>query len=216
MTAPLQHSHYYTIIIASFLFLSARLSYFLNPSNDRTNDSSLATRYATDSFKIKRRHAICFHYTQITNFTHRIFVTEFYTNLTEDMCEWSFTTLTDSICICEPGSTVGIAAGYGLDGPGIESRWGRYFPHLSRPALGPTQSPIQWVPGLSRGYKAAGAWRWPLTPLVPRSKNRVDLYLPKGLRGLWKGWNLPTNSIFLLHEFAGTVHMPKSFVWRSV
>ena len=35
------------------------------------------------------------------------------------------------------GSSVGIATGYGLDGPGIESRWGRDFPHLSRPALGP-------------------------------------------------------------------------------
>ena len=33
---------------------------------------------------------------------------------------------------------VGITTGYGLDGPGIESRWGRDFPHLSRPALGPT------------------------------------------------------------------------------
>jgi hypothetical protein len=40
---------------------------------------------------------------------------------------------------CGPGSVVGIATGYGLDGPGIESRWGRDFPHLSRPALGPTQ-----------------------------------------------------------------------------
>jgi len=40
-----------------------------------------------------------------------------------------------------PGSIVGIATGYGLDGPGILSRWGRDFPHLSRPALGPTQSP---------------------------------------------------------------------------
>ena len=29
---------------------------------------------------------------------------------------------------------VGIATGYGLDGPGIESQWGRDFPHLSRPA----------------------------------------------------------------------------------
>ena len=36
-----------------------------------------------------------------------------------------------------PGSSVGIATGYGLDGPGIESRWGRDFPRLSRPALGP-------------------------------------------------------------------------------
>jgi hypothetical protein len=33
-----------------------------------------------------------------------------------------------------PGSVVGIATGYGLDGPGIESPWGRDFPHLSAPA----------------------------------------------------------------------------------
>jgi hypothetical protein len=40
------------------------------------------------------------------------------------------------------GSVVGIATGYGLDGPGIESRWGRDFPHLSRPVVGPTQPPL--------------------------------------------------------------------------
>ena len=49
-----------------------------------------------------------------------------------------------------PGISVGIVSGYGLDGPGIESRLGRDFPHLSRPALGPAQLPVQWVPGLSR------------------------------------------------------------------
>ena len=52
---------------------------------------------------------------------------------------------------CGPGSSVGIATGYGMDGPGIESWGGRDFPHLSRPALGRTQPPVQWVPGLSRG-----------------------------------------------------------------
>ena len=48
--------------------------------------------------------------------------------------------------------SVGTATRYGLDGPEIESLWGwRDFPHPSRPDLGPTQPPIQWVPGLSRG-----------------------------------------------------------------
>jgi len=61
-------------------------------------------------------------------------------------------------------SSVGIATCYGLDGPEIESRWGRDFPHPTRPALVPTQPPIQWVPGLFPEGKVAGAWRWPSAP----------------------------------------------------
>jgi hypothetical protein len=46
---------------------------------------------------------------------------------------------------CGPGSSVGIATEYRLDGLGIESRWGQDFSHTS------TQPPVQWVTGLSQG-----------------------------------------------------------------
>jgi hypothetical protein len=47
----------------------------------------------------------------------------------------------------------------GLDGPGMESRWERGFPHRSRLALGLIQPPVKWVLGPFRGVKAAVAWR---------------------------------------------------------
>jgi hypothetical protein len=76
-----------------------------------------------------------------------------------------------------PGSVVGIATGYGMDGPRIEPRWGRDFPHLSRPALGPTQFPVLLVPGLSRGYERP----WRDADLSPPSSavgdEIVELYL---------------------------------------
>ena len=56
-------------------------------------------------------------------------------------------------------SSVGIATCCWLGGPGIEFRWGRDFPRLSRPALGPIQPPTQWVLCLFPGGKAAGVWR---------------------------------------------------------
>jgi hypothetical protein len=76
------------------------------------------------------------------------------------------------------GSSVGIATGYELDGPGIESRWGARF-----------STPVQTGPGVHPASCTMGTGSFPgvesdrgvtLTPhplLVPRSKNRVDLYL---------------------------------------
>ena len=88
-------------------------------------------------------------------------------------------------------SSVGIATGYGLDDRGIESRWGRDFPYPSRPTLGPTQPPIQWVPGLSRGTVTV-AWCWPPTPYNAEVEERVDLYIcsPTGHSWPFLGWTL--------------------------
>jgi F0F1-type ATP synthase membrane subunit c/vacuolar-type H+-ATPase subunit K len=60
------------------------------------------------------------------------------------------------VCVCGPGSSVGIATDYGLDGPGSNPREDEIF-RQSRLVLGPTQTPVQWVPVLSQGYSAAGA-----------------------------------------------------------
>ena len=49
-------------------------------------------------------------------------------------------------------SSVGMATGYGLYGPGNRIPVGsRFSTHLSRTAVGTNQPPVQWVPGLSRG-----------------------------------------------------------------
>jgi hypothetical protein len=57
-----------------------------------------------------------------------------------------------------PGSSVGIVTDYGLDGPGIESRWGAsFFAHVQ---TGPGGQPSLLYNGyrVFPGSKAAGAW----------------------------------------------------------
>jgi hypothetical protein len=50
-----------------------------------------------------------------------------------------------------PGEVSGVALGYGLDDRGFGSCQGLgifLFTTVSRPNLGPTQPPLQWVPGV--------------------------------------------------------------------
>ena len=86
-------------------------------------------------------------------------------------------------------SSVGIATRYGLDGLGIESRWGRDFPDSSRPALGPTQPPIQRVPGLFPGVKRPGRDVDHPPPSSAEVEGRVELYLYLYAVGMQHGRN---------------------------
>jgi len=89
------------------------------------------------------------------------------------------------------GSSVGTATGHVSDGPGIESRWQRNIPHLSVPALGPTQSLKHWVQSLFAAGKSAGAWCRP-TPSSAEVKERIQLYVysPSGPSWSVLRWSL--------------------------
>ena len=75
-------------------------------------------------------------------------------------------------------SPVGKATRYGLDGPAIESRRGRDFPHPSTPALGSTQPPAQWIRGLFPGVKRPGRGVDHSPPFISEVKNGVVPLLP--------------------------------------
>jgi len=73
-------------------------------------------------------------------------------------------------------SSVGKATRYRLDGPEIECRWRRDFPHLFRPAMGPTTFPRSGCRVIAVG-KVARMWIWPSTPSSAEVKERVELYI---------------------------------------
>jgi hypothetical protein len=56
----------------------------------------------------------------------------------------------------EPGSSVGIATGYGLDGPGIESRWGEIFRNCPNRPWGPPSLLYNGYRVFPRGRKRPG------------------------------------------------------------
>jgi hypothetical protein len=90
----------------------------------------------------------------------------------------------------EPGSSVSIVSGWLGDGDSIPGRDKTIFPvaSVSRPALGPTQPPVQCVPGvLSPGVKRGWGVTLITRPhLVPRSRKSRSYTSspPKRLHGV--------------------------------
>ena len=72
-------------------------------------------------------------------------------------------------------SSVGVATLYGLDRPGIESRWGRDFSHPSRPALGSHPASCTMGTGFFPGAKGRVVDHPPTS--TAEVKERVELYL---------------------------------------
>jgi len=77
---------------------------------------------------------------------------------------------------CGPGSSVGIATDYGLDGPGSNPGGDEIFPPVQ---TGPGAHPSSCTMGTGSfpGVEAAGTWVWPPTPSSAEVLERVELYL---------------------------------------
>jgi hypothetical protein len=86
------------------------------------------------------------------------------------------------VSLCGPGSSVGIATDYGLDGPGSNHGREEIF-RPSRPALGPTQASCKMGTGSFPGVKCGrGVLLTTHLLLVPRS---------------WKSWVIPLPTLWV-------------------
>jgi hypothetical protein len=92
----------------------------------------------------------------------------------------------------QPGSSVSIVPDYGLDGWGsIPGRCRGFFPLISasRPALGPTQPPIQWLSGaLSPAVKHSRGMTLTTHPLLVLRLRKSRSYTsshPQCLHGVY-------------------------------
>ena len=96
------------------------------------------------------------------------------------------------------GPGVGIATRYGLEGPGIKSRWVRNFPEPFILALRATQPPVQWIQGVKRPGR--GVDHPPAS--TAEFKGRVELYLYSRSGTSWPvlGWTQRCTNSALNHS----------------
>jgi hypothetical protein len=115
----------------------------------------------------------------------------------------------------EPGSSVGIATGYRLDGPGIESRLGARFSAPVQNGPGAHQASCTMGTGSFTGVTSGrGVTLTPHSRLVPWSwKGRAILYSPYRPYSLYRasvpvqGCTLP---FFYSYSYSYTTHMPST------
>ena len=102
-------------------------------------------------------------------------------------------------------SSVGIATRYGLEGPGIESRWGRDFPRQSRPALGAHSASYIMGTGSFPGAKRPGCGVDHPPPSSAKVKERVELYLYSGRWWPFLGQTLPYPQGYAVERIVNTL-----------
>ena len=102
-------------------------------------------------------------------------------------------------------NVVGIETQYGLDGPGIESRWERGFLHMFRLVLWPTQPPAQWVPGLFPGVKLleSGIDHPPASSTEVGERVELYFYFPSGPS--WTVLGCTILLVYFIHSGPGSV-----------
>jgi uncharacterized protein YjbI with pentapeptide repeats len=105
-------------------------------------------------------------------------------------CDMSYCDFRNKFCILVGrDSSVSIGTLYVLDGPGMESRRERDFPHPSRPTLGPNLYPLKWVLGLFPGVKRPGRdFEHPSTSSAEVEERIVHLYSHSGPSCPVLGW----------------------------
>jgi hypothetical protein len=79
--------------------------------------------------------------------------------------------LETNINLCGPDNSVGIVTGYGLDGLGMESRWGRFFFAHVQTGPGPYTASCIMGTGSFLGVKRPGCGADHSSPLSAEVKN---------------------------------------------
>jgi len=99
-----------------------------------------------------------------------------------------FTYTLCTVVFCGPGSSVGVATGYGLDGPGIESQWGKIFHTCPDQRWGPPSPLYNGYRVFPGGKERPGHDADPSPHSSAIGHERVELYLhsPYGPYSLYR------------------------------